>query len=71
MTVNPETHELENLLESMIDKHGIEQVLNSIGEICGHKAEHVAVNWQDANLAKSWAALKGALAKVIVKAGRL
>ena len=39
-------------LESVIDRHGIENVLMALSEICGLKAEHIAVNWQDTSLAK-------------------
>jgi hypothetical protein len=41
-------------LERTIDAYGIRQVLNVIQMICGEKAEHVAVNWQDTTLAKRW-----------------
>ena len=42
------------LLEALIDKHGLDDVLSEIVTICRHKAEHVAVNWQDMALAKAW-----------------
>ena len=45
-----EAHDLEGL----IDRRGIEQVLQQISEICGAKAEHIASAWQDAGLARRW-----------------
>ena len=41
-------------LEAMIDKYGMAKVIAMLSEICGGKAEHVAVNWQDTRLAKDW-----------------
>jgi hypothetical protein len=42
-------------LEALIDSCGLSPVLMALSEICGEKAEHVAVNWQDTALAKDWA----------------
>jgi hypothetical protein len=41
-------------LEALIDKHGLETVLEFLRDICCDKAEHVATEWQDASLAKIW-----------------
>lgn len=43
-------------LEAMIDRHGLECVLSAIREICYDKANHIAVEWQDVDLAKWWIA---------------
>jgi len=43
-----------NRLERAIDAYGIKMVLSALEVICGDKAEHVAVNWQDTTLAKRW-----------------
>jgi hypothetical protein len=48
-------------LETLIDRRGIEQVLQQINEICGAKSEHVASAWQDAGLARRWATVEGAV----------
>jgi hypothetical protein len=48
-------------LEGLIDRRGIEQVLQQISEICGAKAQHIAENWQDTVLAKRWATVEGAV----------
>ena len=42
-------------LEALIDRYGLSAGLSAIAEICDLKAEHIAVNWQDCHLAKSWA----------------
>jgi hypothetical protein len=42
-------------LEAMIDRVGINNVLYALSFICGAKAAHVAMNWQDTATAKVWA----------------
>ena len=59
--------ELDNL-EALIDRRGIEDVLIAISEICGEKAEHIQVNWQDATLALRWHTLEGAVGVIVPKA---
>ena len=58
-------------LESTIDVCGIDAVLTAISEICGLKAEHIAVNWQDVPLAKRWAVLERAVGEIVPEAGGL
>jgi hypothetical protein len=58
-------------LEALIDKHGIDQVLIGLSEICGYKALHVAEVWQDTPLAKRWLTLEGAIGCIVPKAGGL
>ena len=58
-------------LEALIDHYGIAQLLIAISEICGEKAEHIAVNWQDTKLAKRWATLEGAVGCAVPKAAGL
>jgi hypothetical protein len=58
-------------LETLIDRRGIEQVLQQISEICGAKAEHIASNWQDAALARRWRWVEGAVGVAPTKAGGL
>lgn len=41
-------------LEDLIDSCGLSNVLESLGDICFEKADHVASNWQDDNLSKLW-----------------
>lgn len=42
------------VLEAMIDRYGLAEVLSGISFICSEKAEHVAVNWQDTTMGKQW-----------------
>jgi hypothetical protein len=41
-------------LESYIEKLGLKAVLESIGEVCSEKAEHIESAWQDRALAAVW-----------------
>lgn len=41
-------------LETMIDKVGLANVLYALSHICGEKAEHLQVNWQDKAMARVW-----------------
>jgi beta-xylosidase len=43
-----------NLLENLIDQHGLADVLKAIAVICHEKAEHIQANWQDESLAEWW-----------------
>ena len=43
-----------DVTESMIDKHGVADVLLMIGDICNAKAEHISINWQDEGLSHKW-----------------
>lgn len=56
-------------LESLIDKHGLSQVLTAIEDICNGKAEHIESNWQDSATARAWskASKRVELANNIVK----
>jgi hypothetical protein len=44
----------KELLELTVDAVGINKTLELLAAVCGEKAEHIRVNWQDAPLAKSW-----------------
>jgi len=55
-------------VEALIDGCGIDAVLMAISDICGHKAAHIAENWQDMPLAKRWAVLEGAIGVIVPKA---
>lgn len=41
-------------IEAIIDANGLDEVLNTIREICYAKANHIAVEWQDVAQAKLW-----------------
>jgi hypothetical protein len=53
------------LIEGLIDRYGIDQILEITSEICGEKAQHIAENWQDTSLAKRWASLEGAIGVIV------
>ena len=41
-------------LENMVDAYGFTAVLESLAEIAGEKADHIAINWQDQKTAVQW-----------------
>lgn len=41
-------------IEALIDKHGLELVLGTVGFICRLKADHIRENWQDGLTASAW-----------------
>lgn len=57
-TLNEQDH---TLIEEMIDRVGLAQVVAALGGICEAKAEHVQTNWQDTRLAQLWTRKAGQL----------
>ncbi len=45
---------LNDILEQLIDKHGLLHVVTALDLICAEKADHIRVNWQDRVTAKPW-----------------
>ena len=45
---------IRDQLEGMVDRVSLSTVLSLLGTICQAKAEHVAENWQDDRMAKTW-----------------
>lgn len=43
-----------DLVEAMIDKSTLQDVLQLVAEIASAKADHIRENWQDENAAASW-----------------
>lgn len=41
-------------LEDLIDRHGLDMVLQALEDICYEKAEHLKSNWQDQPAASLW-----------------
>ena len=54
-------------LELLLDKIGLPLLLASLADIANEKAEHVATNWQDQNLAKRWRKAGTALGTLSVR----
>jgi hypothetical protein len=52
------------LLESLMDKRGLDWLLETVSSICSGKGVHIAEHWQDTALAKRWAGI-GMLVGVI------
>lgn len=46
--------DITEILERMIDKHGLLHIVTALDLICAEKAEHIRVNWQDKETAKPW-----------------
>ena len=44
------------LLESLIEKYGLQATLDAISEVCDLQAERAAIQQMDTSLAKAWAA---------------
>lgn len=46
--------DITEILENMIDKHGLLHVVTGLDFICSEKAEHIRHNWQDKKTARVW-----------------
>ena len=53
MNLDPQ-HQLEHDLEALIDKAGLQPVLDALETVCYEKGEHLRSNWQDEPAAKVW-----------------
>jgi hypothetical protein len=62
------TYDEQRQIEALIDAAGAAAVLVAVANICGEKAEHIASNWQDANLAKRWTKLGGKVDDIVLHA---
>lgn len=51
---DPITHDVEDQLERLVDRHGLAAVLDSIQELCLAKAIHLRSAWQDEQSASVW-----------------
>jgi hypothetical protein len=41
-------------VEDIIDREGVDGLLDVITDVCLYKAEHLATNWQDVEGARKW-----------------
>lgn len=62
---------MDRELETLVDRYGMAQVLLALANICIDKSGHVQINWQDTDLARTWAGLGARLAIVAVHAREL
>lgn len=67
MTIRDELTELE----AMIDRDGLEAVIDRLAGICREKEEHVLSNWQDNRLARQWTKRAVLLDKAVDQVRRL
>lgn len=58
-------------IEQLIDIHTLEVVLGDLIDVCGAKAEHLRVNWQDDRSAAAWDAMADRLSTAAARACRL
>lgn len=52
-------------LEKTVDAAGLEAVVMALSELCGHISTVVAIECQDARLAKRYATIEGALGVLV------
>jgi hypothetical protein len=55
------------LVESLIDKHTLKDLLEAIGNIALEKSYHIKENWQDEVTAKTWESASKAVFKAYAK----
>ena len=46
--------EIETLLELIVDRYNIVQVIDMLADVCSTKAHHIEENWNDNSLAMIW-----------------
>lgn len=46
--------QIEEVLETLIDRKGLSFVLGALAGICWGKADHLRSNWQDETTAREW-----------------
>ncbi len=54
---------LPEYLETLVDRHGLREVLAALCTVCGDKEEHLRVNWQDKESARNWGRAYNAIYK--------
>ena len=62
---------MDEILEEMIDRKSLWEVLEALHEICYAKAEHLRANWQDTEAAREWERAGEACDKACAKASTL
>ena len=49
-----ECYELEEILEGLVDRHGIDELITMLGGICEGKAHHMKEVWRDNEEFEFW-----------------
>jgi hypothetical protein len=58
-------HGLHDVLEGLIDQHGLPLILLSLSEICGEKADHLESQWGGDSLAvRKWQRLSRKIERI-------
>lgn len=55
--------ELQDQLEELVDATSLEDVIRALSVVCGLKADHIAVDWQDKATSRPWSRAQCALDK--------
>jgi hypothetical protein len=48
------TREQSEMLEKLVDEHGLVNIAAELAQICSLKSQHIASNWQDDATARTW-----------------
>lgn len=56
---------LEIVLENLVDRHGLEVVLDQLTMVCVEKSAHLRSMWQDSSGAKWWTIMAKRIEKVV------
>lgn len=54
-----DAQDMQDKIETMIDSHGLGNVLYALATVLEAKADHVLENWQDKATAKAWERMSG------------
>jgi hypothetical protein len=57
----------QDVLEALVDRYSLANVIEALVAICSAKEDHVREAWQDQDLARGWAADARTLDRVIAK----
>jgi hypothetical protein len=55
---------IKDELESIVDRVGLDTLLDCLSAVCDDKAEHLASNWQDGAASKCWESASWKVAKL-------
>jgi|GraSoiStandDraft_55_1057291.scaffolds.fasta_scaffold740620_1 hypothetical protein len=54
MVILEQNSEAMLVLEALVDKVGMRNVVYALGQIAGAKADHIRADWQDIGFARMW-----------------
>jgi hypothetical protein len=59
--------ELQTALETMVDEHSLNSVVDALAMVAFKKSEHLKSNWQDSQTAGAWEKAGGCIANLASK----